>query len=161
MICAIMSNGDELSLKNKNEKDKPYPLIKLQIRNVIWELYCNGYDEFYLNCEYGVQLWSAEIICAFKLYNSIKLHILIPYEEQAVNWCEEYRDRYYKVHLNADNVCLINTHYHYKCYAEVDEIMISKSDLLLVFGEKNNKSYFSEHIVKNNVQMIYYKLDFD
>jgi len=37
MICAIMSNGDELSLKNKNEKDKPYPLIKLQIRNVIWE----------------------------------------------------------------------------------------------------------------------------
>lgn len=160
MTCAIMSNGDELNLKNKNEKDKPYPFLKSQIRNVIWKLYCSGYDEFYLNCEYGIQLWSAEIICALKIYNSIKLYILIPYEEQAINWCEDYRDRYYKVHLRSDDVHLINTHYHHKCYADVDEIMASKSDLLLVFGEKYNKFYLTEYAAKYSVPMIYYKLDF-
>lgn len=38
-------------------------------------MYCNGYDTFQVNCEYGIPLWTAEIITALKMYNSIFLDI--------------------------------------------------------------------------------------
>lgn len=80
MNCTIVTTGEELLLECKNENEKPYPAIKVRLRNAIWELYCKGVDSFYLNCEYGVPLWAAEIICALKMYNDIELHIVMPYE---------------------------------------------------------------------------------
>ena len=32
-----------------------------------------------MNCEYGVPLWSAEIIIALQMYNDIELNIAMPY----------------------------------------------------------------------------------
>lgn len=96
-------------------------------------MYCKGYNEFYVNCEYGIPLWCAEIICALKQYNPIKLNVVMPYEEQSKNWCEEHRERFYNIHFQSDNVYMVNTHYHNKCYEESDTFMISKSNLVLIF----------------------------
>ena len=79
MTCTIVSDEAELLLKCKNEHEPPYPAVKEQLRDAIWELCCKGFNKFYLNCEYGIPLWTAEIICAFKMYNDIELHIVIPY----------------------------------------------------------------------------------
>lgn len=136
MVCTIVSDGSELLLKCKNEKEKPYPEIKERLREIIWSLYRKGYDTFYLNGEYGVPLWSAEIICAMKMYSDIELNIVMPYEEQASDWCEEHRDRYFKVHSKADDVIMANTQYCGDCYAEADDIMLDESDLLAVFGKE-------------------------
>lgn len=155
MICTIISNGNELFLNNKNEKEFPYPLIKIKIRNIIWKLYCKGYNEFYLNCEYGIPLWSAEIICALKKYNQIKLNIVVPFEEQAKNWYEEYRERYFNVHFLSDNVYMINTKFHNKCYDEADEFMLSKSNLLLIFGRNSNNLYSYKYAAENNLSVIF------
>ena len=87
MTCAIIAK----SLVNMgfiNECELPYSKIKEQLRDTIWELYCSGYTEFYSNCEYGVSLWAAETVIALKLYNDIKHHIVMPYEEQATQWPE-------------------------------------------------------------------------
>lgn len=111
MTCAIVSDGSELLEQCKNEHEKSYPEIKEQLRKEIWKLFCNGYDTFYLNGEYGIPLWAAEAICAMKMYNSIKMNIIVPYEEQAANWCEEHRDRYFKVHSEADSVVFADKRY--------------------------------------------------
>lgn len=84
MTCTIISAGEELLLDNKNEHEPPYPMIKEKLRELIWELYCKGYHCFYVNCEYGVPLWTAEIIAALKMYNDITLNIVLPYEEQSI-----------------------------------------------------------------------------
>lgn len=87
MIYTIVSTGFENDIQCKNEHEPPYLGIKKRLREAIWEAYCGGAYEFYVNCEYGVPLWAAEMICALKMYNKIKLHIVVPYEEQC-------RDRY-------------------------------------------------------------------
>lgn len=135
MTCTIISSGKEIQ-QSQNENEPPYPQIKEKLRKKIWELYCDGYNSFYLNCEYGISLWSAEIICELKEDNDISLHIVIPYENQPLKWTEENRDRYYNVHSQSDDVHMIGTHYYDGCYDDADEYMTARSDLLLVYSEE-------------------------
>lgn len=158
MTCAIISTGEELLVKCKNEHEAPYPEIKAKLREKIWELYCSGYDSFYVNCEYGVPLWAAEIICAMKMYNNIKLHIVMPFEEQSVSWNEEYRDRYYDIHANSEDVHMINTEYYDGCYDDADRYMINMSDALLVCGQSCSNLYGVRYAKECAVERIYFKI---
>lgn len=157
MVCTIVSDGSELLHQCKNEHEKPYPEIKERLRETIWTLYCEGYDTFYLNSEYGIPLWAAETICAMKMYNDIKLNIVMPYEEQASNWCEEHRDRYFNVHAGADSVIMADKQYCSDCYAKADDIMITQSDLLAVFGKKGSGIYAESCAAKKNIKIMYFQ----
>ncbi|MBQ8827294.1 MAG: DUF1273 family protein [Oscillospiraceae bacterium] len=139
MICTIISDDWEYNVKYRNEHDEPYLKIKQQLRGVIWQLYCDGYDEFYVNCEYGIPLWSAEIIAALKFYNKICLKIVTPFEEQCCFWTENERDRYYAIHKMADTVEFACKGYRDNCYSIADEMMIDKSDLVIIFTKIENK----------------------
>lgn len=155
MKCAVISSGNELRLKEKNENEIVYIKIKAKLRERIWQFFCNGYNEFYLNCEYGVPLWAAEIICSLKMYNDITLHIFTPYEEQARLWQEEYRDRYYAVHEIADYVTLLSTHYRNDCFDITDKAMIDKSNMILYFGHPTDKCYAHNYAINNKKQITY------
>lgn len=151
MTCTIISTGEELKLVCKNENEPPYPEIKAKLREKIWELYCKGYDRFWINCEYGVPLWCGEIITALAMYNDIELNIAMPYEEQSTNWVEEHRDRFFKLHAESDNVEIVSHHYTDKCYDLADEHMIDDSALLLVVGTHTDcygVSYAKENDIK-------------
>lgn len=139
MTCTILSTGEELDLICKNEKEPPYPTIKAKLREKIWELYCQGYDRFYVNCEYGVPLWSAEIITALRIYNKIELHIVMPFEEQSTNWADEFRERFFRLHSLADSVHMITSHYSADCYEQAELYMTGHSDLALVIGSRNDR----------------------
>ena len=131
MTCAIIAK----SLVNTgfiNEYEPPYSKIKEELRDTIWKLFCEGYTDFYSNCEYGVSLWAAEIVIALKMYNDIKLHIIMPYEEQATKWSEEYRDRYFAVHEKADSVELLFCRFYEDCYKDADKEMVSRSDRAVI-----------------------------
>ena len=141
MICTIISTGEELNILCKNEKEPPYPEIKSKLREKIWEIYCRGYNSFFMNCEYGVPLWCAEIISVMKIYNDIELHISMPYEEQATNWVEEFRERFFDIHAQADSSKIISHQFIPECYDMADEYMIKHSDLLLVVGTHPYRMY--------------------
>ena len=155
MNCTIVTSGEELLLKCKNENEMPYIKIKQKLRETIWNLYCEGYDKFYLNCEYGVPLWAAEIICSLKMYNDIELNITIPYENQCVNWYEEHRDRYYNAHFQSDNVYMISTQYSEDCYDKADRYMIERSELLFIFGKYGSNLYSVDYAEKIDVEVRY------
>ena len=82
MTCAVLSTGEEIIENLRNENERTYIQIKSNLREKIWELFKSGINTFWVNCEYGIPLWTAEIICAMKMYNEIKLNIAIPFEEQ-------------------------------------------------------------------------------
>lgn len=137
MICTIMSDGSELNFKCKNEFEEPYITLKSKLAEIIWKLYCANYKDIYLNCEYGIPLWSAEIVLALKQYNDISLQLIIPYENQAESWCEENRNRYYAIHEKSDAVIMLSTSYYPECYNNANEFMKNKSNLVLYFNEES------------------------
>ncbi len=132
-----MSDGSELNYKCKNEFEEPYITLKSKLTEIIWKLYCANFKEFYLNCEYGIPLWAAEIVLALKKYNDISLQLITPYENQAEHWCEEYRNRYYAIHEKSDSVLMLSTAYYPECYNAANEFMKSRSGLVLYFCEEN------------------------
>lgn len=138
MTCTIISSGDELRTLCRNELEKPLSTIKAKVWETVWDLYCRGYNSFYVNCDYGVPMWTAEFILSLKAGNPIGLHIMTPYEEQTTEWTEDLRDRYFNIHAQADSVTLIQTQYEPFCYQKTDEWMISASDILVIFGEKDS-----------------------
>ena len=79
-------------------------------------------------------MWAAEIVCSLRLQHEIRLHIITPYEEQAVNWCEEFRDRYFAVHEQANTVEIHSHHYYESCYEDADKIMVSRSDRTVILN---------------------------
>ncbi|MBR6982554.1 MAG: DUF1273 family protein [Ruminococcus sp.] len=153
MTCTIISTGEELNLVCKNEFEPPYPEIKARLREKIWELYCKGYDTFWLNCEYGVPLWSAEIIVALQMYNDIELNIAMPYEEQSTNWVEEHRERFFTIHAESDNVEIISNRYSDDCYDLADEHMIDDSELVLVVGSNPERCYGTGYARERSVKI--------
>ncbi len=146
MICSIISDGCELRSKCRNEHEMPILKVKNKLRDTVWQLYNDGYDEFYLNCEYGIPLWTAEIIAGLKLYNNITLNIIVPFEEQCRDWSENERDRYYSVHEKADNIIFACSEYEDGCYDTANEIMIDLSELVVISG--NNEA--AERYAKDN-----------
>lgn len=151
MICTIISTGNEFDPVCKNEYEPPYPELKSRLRSKIWELYCRGYNEFQVNCEYGIPLWAAEIVTALKIYNDITLSIAMPYEEQTTNWTEEHRERFFDLHAQADNIRMISTHFTDDCYDRTDKYMIENSDLLLIAGDVSFENYSIALAAKNNI----------
>ena len=158
MICTILSPGDEFRTLCRNESEKPFVTIKAQVWETVWNLYCRGYDNFYVNCDYGTPMWAAEFILNLKAGNEVKLHIMIPYEEQTTDWPEEIRDRYFAIHEKADSVTLAHTQYDPFCYQDTNEKMINKSDLLLVFGSENGAPFAEEYAKKKGVPIEYQEI---
>ena len=138
MTCTILSDGSELQLACKNEEERPVLEIKQKILGMLESLIYEGYEEFWVNCEYGVPLWTAELICAMKKDYPLKLHIAVPYEEQPFNWYEEQRDRYFMLHQKADSIKLVNKHFRPGCYHDAEGYMIERSDALWMFGSPKN-----------------------
>ena len=158
MTCTIISTGEELNLICKNENEPPYPEIKAKLREKIWNLYCKGYDTFWLNCEYGVPLWCGEFITALVMYNDIELNIAMPYEEQSTNWVEEHRDRFFAVHADSDHVELISNQYTENCYELADEYMIDESDLVVIVGSPDQNNSLRKYAESMGVKVEYFPL---
>ncbi len=148
MTCTIVSNRNEQNWKCKNEHEMQYIVLKMAILNCILEMYRKGYTDYYLNCENGIPLWTAEIICALKIYNKISLHLVIPYEEQSANWHEEIRNRYYQIHEKADSVKYASFQYHPNCYNTADRIMIDNSDAVIIFRALQEKTFAEKYAEK-------------
>lgn len=153
MTCTIISTGEELELACKNENEPPYPAIKQNLLDKIWELYCMGYDRFWVNCEYGVPLWCGEIITALGIHNDIGLHIAMPYEEQSTNWAEELRDRFFAVHARAESVQIVSARYDEDCYRRADELMTEEADMLLIVGSRGEQDHIRVLAEENTIKI--------
>lgn len=127
MTCAIVSTGEE-----KNFSEEQLEKVQRTLAAIIFKLDNEGFTDFYVNCERYIPMWAgmdAALIGA-------KVHLIIPYEEQAADWNEKDRDYYYSLHARKETTVTFASKCYYKgCYAAADKIMAENSDRVIVFGD--------------------------
>ncbi len=131
MICTI---AEEYGFTSWME----IPALQHMLTVRIQELYAQGYTQFLLNCERGVPLIAAEIICKLKSEMDIGLHIIVPFEEQTTHWLHPERAIYFSVHGKADSIRYASRIFRPDCYQIADRMMADESDLVVIFGTERS-----------------------
>lgn len=150
MTCTITSRGFELLLALQISPPEHFPknalpILKCNLLEILCTLVDNGYTDFYVNGEYGIPFWTAEMLCALKLYHpKLRLHLVLPYPEHDTTWEQELQERFQQVWKKADTVSYAEPQETAECYETADRIMCNASDLLVIFGTRNaNRSMVS------------------
>lgn len=154
--CTLASTDDKNMKFSGNECEKPVITLRKNLIGFIYELLRNGVTDFYVNSEYGIPLWAAEIIIGMKMYNDVRLHIVAPYKGQCQGWPEEWRNKYYRTHEKADSIKFIGCQYSQDCYKKAYEIMADASRCIYVFGYNSEDSYivgYAEEKGKNVIRV--------
>lgn len=159
MTCTFSCTQTDVNWFHQNEFEPKISQLKKEIIKMLRLLIDSGYTDFYVNCEYGIPLWTAELICLLKKTDQIFLHIAVPYEEQCSNWPEAFRDRYFRLHTLADTVTFVNKQYAKDCYQKTDAFMADKSNLIVVFGNPVNKSYIAEYSQNTGITAEFVMID--
>lgn len=140
MTCTIASSGEEVLLSGKEQQ-----ILKQRLAMLLLALYKQGYQDFYVNCNYGIPLWAAELICKMKEQLPIRLHIAAPHEEQCSHWLEAHRNRYMAVHEKADTVMFVSHPDVSDSSQQADEYMVERSNLVIVYETKGHTLYIEEY----------------
>lgn len=145
MTCTITASINAPEWSCFNESELPITEIKQEIAETLRLLILAGYTEFYTNCERTIPFWTAELLCQMKQTDSIRLRIAVPYEEQCKNWSEDYRDRYFHLHMLADSVHFVSRQYHKECYRDTDIFMADRSDMVVVLGCPDDRPFIARY----------------
>lgn len=142
--CTISGDSAYILPFGFDEEDSRCTALKIKLLQTLNSYIQSGINVFYSNCEYGVPLWSLEILSALKMHNDISINIVVPYEEQAVKWVPQWRERYFNLHSKADGIYMLNHKFSNDCYAKADEFMIDKSSHLIYAGS-DRKSHICSY----------------
>ena len=145
MTCTIAATGEELNIKSTDETAEPYITMKRNLRKIIWEAIDKGCDEFYVNCEYGVPLWSAEIICALKPHTPVKLHIIAPFREHCKSLRSDLRERYCNIRRQADSISFASSELNPSSYETADIMMADESTLVILVGTHTDDLFICKY----------------
>ena len=111
-------------------------ILYLQIEQLIRQF---GITHYISGMARGVDTYAAEIVLQLKKAYSITLECAIPYEEQAVNWPESERERYFSIVAKADKETMLQYRFTRDCYQKRNRYMVNKSNYILaVWNGKNS-----------------------
>ena len=92
-----------------------------------------GYTRFLSGMSLGVDIWAAEAILKLKKeFPHIRLVCYLPCETQADHWPNFWRNKYFNVLAEADDVITQQTHYTPDCIIRRNLSMIDDSSRLIV-----------------------------
>ncbi|MFR9547069.1 MAG: SLOG family protein [Rikenellaceae bacterium] len=120
--------------------------LKCNLVSEINQTIVDGYDTFLFGSAEGFDLLCGEIIAQMKKIipiqnpRKIKLIAAIPYEEQAKDFSEENRERYYELLSKCDDVVTLNTHYTSDCYKQRNQYMVDRSSKLIAYYDGGFRS---------------------
>lgn len=156
-ICFSGHRTEKLP-ENKEELDILRHMLIVEIDRFITQ----GYDIFMFGACYGFDL-----ICAEQLLKRrqivryadpliIKLIAVVLFEDQAVRWKEQDRDKYFNILSKCDDVIILNKHYKSGCYYERNRYMVDNSSKLICYydGSGGGTKYTVEYAEKQSVQIV-------
>ena len=94
--CAIIGCSPMCFPWGFDEEDEGCAALKLILMNRITKLRSEGCTRFAVSMDCGVGLYAAEILHGLKEPDdALETICYVPYEEQAIKWTPELRDRYF------------------------------------------------------------------
>lgn len=109
----------------------------IRLRFLIWDLMKklskdNLVTHYISGMALGIDQMCAEMVIALRKKNpNITLECAIPCEEQAVNWTEKQRDRYFWIAEHCDKETMLQHHYDKECMLRRNRYMVDNSDIVL------------------------------
>lgn len=141
-----------------DEQDERCIKIKNQLKSQIVALITQkDVTHFITGMALGIDLICAEIVIELKeKYPFITLESAIPYEEQAANWTDEQRDRYYRIAELCDKETLLQYHYNKWCFQNRNRYMVDKSDFIIAVwnGERSGTANTVKYAESQNKEII-------
>lgn len=131
-------------------------IIITALRKAILDAINDGYTNFITGMAYGVDIWAAEIILSLKSSYDLKLICAIPHPHFE-NICNAFwKEKYYQVLTQADEVNYILPHYTSYCLRKRNNWMVEHSSLIIAVynGSKGGTKNTIDYAIKNNIKVI-------
>ena len=126
-----------------DEEDEACAAFKLTLYNHISILRAKGITQFLIAMDSGAGLYTAELIQSMRETDPvIGYDCYVPYEEQAVKWTPELRNRYFAVFPDCGNEVMISPVHTITCELETLIRAVDGADsVIAVCGEVGNMDY--------------------
>lgn len=153
-VCAF-SGYRPSKLPFQSEDDPACTLLKLRLRDEIYNAIQQGCTDFICGMALGTDTWAAETVLEIKeTLKEIKpvfLHAYLPFPEQDDRWSAKSRRRYRNILSQCDSITVISPQYLPDCMERRNRAMIHRADrLIAVFDGKNGGT-------KNTIRMAHEK----
>ena len=135
-----------------NEKDERCVDLRAKLKTEIERLYEDkNITHFISGMALGIDQICAELVLELnEQHPNITLECAIPCEEQAVNWTEPQRDRYFGIVERCDKETMLQHHYDKDCMMKRNRYMVDASQVILAVwngkpsGTANTVKYAQE-----------------
>ena len=107
--------------------------IQREVRTAI----CDELEIFRLGLNMGADIWAAQVILGLRdaYFPHIQLHCYLPSETQANNWPEDWREPYFDVLAQADDVIYLQRYYSKGCMQRRTVEMLAGSARLIALHD--------------------------
>ena len=92
----------------------------------------SGITDFLSGMALGIDLWSAQIVLNLQKDNpALKLHCILPCEEQETKWASQTQEQYHSILAQANNVIYTEREYSKGCMLKRNRYLVDHSSILL------------------------------
>lgn len=117
-----------------------------------------GYTIFQSGMAMGADIEGAELVNRLKReFPHIRLHCFLPCETQANNWPEDWRERYFDLLAQADEVYCLQTRYSKGCMLRRNRTMVDKSARVIAIHDGvtgGGTAYTIDYAKKKNIRVV-------
>lgn len=130
--CAFTGHRPRKFPWDYNEADARCVALKETLAKEIAKLVDVGYTDFLSGMAEGADTWAALAVLALKKENpALRLHCVLPCEEQADGWSDSARELYFSILEQADEVVYVSRKYHDGCMLERNRYLVDHAACLL------------------------------
>ena len=132
MSCAITGHRPGSFPWKYDETNPDCILLKKALETQIMALTDHGVTDWLSGMALGVDVWAAEIVLKLRKKNpAVRLHCILPCEEQDINWAHSARERYHSILGQADKTVYVGRQYTSTCMLRRNRYLVEHSSLLL------------------------------
>lgn len=130
--CCFSGHRPEKLPWHNNERDKRCVQLRQKLYDVVLALYFSGIFHFVCGMARGSDFYFAEAVLSLRRdYENVTLEAVIPCEEQAKNWSETDRNRYYQLISECDTETLLQSAYTHDCMLRRNRYMVDHACVLV------------------------------
>ena len=130
--CAFTGHRPRKFPWGYNEADARCVALKKALAREIAKLVGAGYTDFFSGMAEGTDTWAAMAVLSLKKENpALRLHCVLPCEEQANRWSASARESYFSILEQADEVVYVRREYSKGCMLERNRYLVDHTACLL------------------------------